>query len=84
MPKIETIKASEAPPPPKKMSKSSQDIFGALSRLKKDEVLRLTPDPDKSMRGLKTSVGRVASSNNLKIESWSDEAEEYLYVRKAP
>ncbi len=83
MPKIETIKASEAPPPPKKMSRSSQAIFSALSALKKDEVLRLQPDPDKSMRGLKTSVGRVASSNNLKIETWTDPTEDYLYVRKA-
>lgn len=83
MPRIETIKASEAPPPPRKMSKSSQAIFSALSALKKDEVLRLQPDPDKSMRGLKTSVGRVASRNALKVESWTDDNEEYLYVRKA-
>lgn len=83
MPKIETIKSSEAPPPPKKMSESSQQIFTALSALKKDEVLRLQPDPDKSMRGLKTSVGRVASRNKLKIESWTDEREESLYVRRA-
>jgi len=34
------------------------------------------------MRGLKTSVGRVASSNKLKIESWADENEDYLFVRK--
>lgn len=83
MPRIETIKASEAPPPPRKMSKSSQAIFSALSALKKDEVLRLQPDPDKSMRGLKTSVGRVASRNALKVESWTDDNDEYLYVRKA-
>lgn len=36
MPKIETIKASEAPPPPKKMSKSTQAILSALSALKED------------------------------------------------
>ncbi|MDQ4044987.1 MAG: hypothetical protein M3173_06010 [Chloroflexota bacterium] len=83
MPNIETIKASEAPPPPKKMSKATQEILEAINRLKRDEVLRLQPDPDKSMRGLKTSVGRVASSNDLQIESWTDEAQEYLYVRKA-
>jgi hypothetical protein len=82
MPKIETIKASEAPPPPKKMSKSSQAVLSALTALKKDEVLRLQPDPDKSMRGLKTSVGRVASSNNIKVEPWTDESEQYLFVRK--
>lgn len=84
MPKIETIKASEAPPPPKKMSKSSQQLFAALSSLKKDEVLRLQPDADKSLRGLKTAVGRVASRNNLKIESWTGPDDDYLYVRKIP
>ena len=83
MPKIEIIKASEAPPPPMKMSDSARAILSALSKLKKDEVLRLQPAEDKSMRGLKTSVGRVASRNSLKVESWTDEDEEYLYVRKA-
>lgn len=64
MPKIETIEASYAQLPPKKMFKASQ----AITKLKKAEVLRLQSDPDKRMRGLKSSVGRVASSNNLKIE----------------
>ena len=81
MPTIETIKASEAPPPPKKMSKAAEEITNALSRLKKDEVLRLTPDEGKSMRGLKTSVGRISSSSGIKVESWSVD-DEALYVRK--
>jgi hypothetical protein len=83
MPKIETIKASEAPAPPKKMSKASADILAAVNALKKDEVLRLQPDPGKSLRGLKTSIGRIASNNNLKVETWSDAAGDFLYVRKA-
>jgi hypothetical protein len=84
MPNIETIKASDAPPPPKKMSKASSELLSAINRLNKDEVLRIQPDPGKSVRGLKTSVGRLASTNKLKLESWSDEGQEYLYVRKAP
>lgn len=83
MPKIETIKASEAPAPPGKMSKASADILAAINALKRDEVVRLQPDPDKSIRGLKTSVGRIAASNNFTVESWSDAAGEYLYVCKA-
>ena len=83
MPHIEVIKASEAPPPPKQMSKSSSEIYNAITRLKKDEVLRMQPDPDKSMRGLKASLSRVASNNDLKIESWTDATEDFLYVRKA-
>ena len=82
MPVIETIKASDAPPPPKKMAKATAELLAAMNGLKKDEVLRLKPDPGKSLRGLKTSVGRVATGNGLKVESWSDQAQEYLYVRK--
>lgn len=37
-----------------------------------------------SVRGLKTSAGRVASGNNLKTESWTDPEQDLLYmVRKA-
>ncbi|HEV2127099.1 MAG TPA: hypothetical protein VGR22_00595 [Thermomicrobiales bacterium] len=64
------------------MSKASQEILRAITQLKKDEVLRMQPDPDKSLRGLKTAVGRVASRNDLKLETWSDEAGDVLYVRK--
>lgn len=83
MPRIETIKASEAPPPPKKVSQATQEILDAINRLKKDEVLRMQPDSGKSMRGLKTTIGRIASNNDLKVESWADPEEDFLYVRKA-
>jgi hypothetical protein len=82
MPQFETIKASEAPPPPKKLSKDASDILDAINGLKRNEVLRLQPDPDRSMRGLKMSVSRVASRHGLKIESWDDPTQDYLYVRK--
>ena len=82
MPRIEIIKASDAPPPPKKMSEAAREVLNAITRLKKDEVLRVQPDQGKTIRGLKTSVGRIASNNNLKIETWTDAEEAYLYVRK--
>lgn len=83
MPRIETIKASEAPAAAKKMSKASEEIVSAINRLKMDEVLRPQPDPVKSMRGLKTSVGRIVSCNGLKIESSTDNAQDCLYLRQA-
>lgn len=83
MPRIETIKAREAPPPPKKLSKVASEIVAAINGLKKDGVLRLQPDPGKSMRGLKTSVGWITSGNNVKVESWTDEDQQFPYVRKA-
>ena len=83
MPKIEVIKASDAPAPPAKMSKVAEQLVSALNSLKKDEVLRLEPDEGKSMRGLKTSVGRITSNAGIKVESWTDQAETAIYVKKA-
>lgn len=81
MPQVETIKLSEAPEPPKKMSQVAQQIVGGINGLKKDEVLRLQPDEGKSLRGLKTSVGRITKSHGIKVESWDDGRA--LYVKKA-
>ena len=83
MPKIEVIKASDAPAPPKKMSKVAEELVSALNSLKKDEVLRLEPDEGKSIRGLKTSIGRVTSNAGIKVELWTDQDETAIYVRKA-
>lgn len=80
MPTIETIKLSDAPPPPQKLSKITSEFQAALTALKKDEVLRLSPDEGKSIRGLKTSIGRMASSAGVKVESYDDG--QYVYVRK--
>ncbi len=82
MPVIEVIKASEAPPAPKKVHKATAEFLAALNSLKKDEVIRLTPDEGKSMRGLKTSVGRMTSSAKVKVTSW-DGDDGNLYVRRA-
>lgn len=81
MPLIETIKASDAPPPPKKVSKVTTEFLNAFNALKKDEVLKMVPDEGKSLRGLKTSVGRMTSTQGLKVESWDDG--QALYVRRA-
>lgn len=81
MPRIDTIKLSDAPVQPKKMSNAAQQIVGGINSLKKDEVLRLQPDEGKSLRGLKTSVGRITKSHGIKVESWDDG--QALYVKKA-
>lgn len=54
--RIETIKEFEVPTAPKIMSKVSADILAAINALKKDEVVRPQLDPDKKIRGLKSSV----------------------------
>ena len=81
MPTIEVIKVSEAPQAPKKLSKVADQLVTALNALKKDEVLKLSADEGKSLRGLKTSVGRITSNAGIKVTSWDDGT--YLYVQKA-
>lgn len=81
MPTIETIKAADAPAIPKKMSKGAEQIVAALNGLKKDEVLKLQPDPGKSLRGLKTGVGRIASNAGIKVTTWAVD-DTTLYVAK--
>ena len=45
-------------PPPHTMSKAASEMVNGIHALKRDEVLKLVPDEGKSLRGLKTSVGR--------------------------
>lgn len=82
MPQIETIKASQAPKPAAPVSQVAQEVRAALEPLGKDEVLKIAPDAGKSIRGLKVSIGRIASNAGIKIRSWSDD--EYVYVTKEP
>lgn len=81
MPTIEVIKQSDAPQAPKKLSKVAEQLVTALNGLNKDEVLKLRADEGKSLRGLKTSVGRITASVGIKVTSWDDGT--YLYVQKS-
>lgn len=81
MPKIEVIPASEAPEAPKKMSPIAEQLLNGVNSLKKNEVLRVVPDEGKSLRGLKTAIGRVSSNHKLKLTTWDDG--EAVYVKKA-
>lgn len=80
MPSIEVVKAADAPGAPKKQSKFAADLLGAINSLKRDEVLKLAPDPDKSIRGLKTGIGRVTKGEGLKVTTWDDG--DFVYVAK--
>lgn len=81
MPTIETIKASEAPRVPQKQSKYAAELIHAINSLKRNEVLRLAPDEGKSIRGLKTGIGRVTKGAGIKVSVWDDG--ESAYVSKA-
>jgi hypothetical protein len=78
VPTFEVIKASEAPGVPKKQSKYATALLTAISGLKKDEVLKLSADPGKSLRGVKTGVGRVTKSAGVNVTTYDDG--QYVYV----
>ena len=80
MPTIDVIKAADAPNPPGKMSKIASELIASLSGLKRDEVLKITPDPGKTLRGVKTSVGRITANAKVKVETWDDGTS--VYVKK--
>jgi hypothetical protein len=69
MPHIEVIKASEAPTQAATKSKIADQLITALMSIRKDQVLKLTPDEGKSLRGVKTSVGRVMTNANIKVNT---------------
>jgi hypothetical protein len=78
---ISVIKASEAPGVPRKQSKVAEALLAALSGLNKDEVIQITPDEGKSVRGLKTGIGRITKSAGVKVETWDDGLS--VFVKKA-
>ncbi|MGC4192522.1 MAG: hypothetical protein QM589_15350 [Thermomicrobiales bacterium] len=80
MPSIEIIKASEAPGAPRKQSKFAAELLLAINSLKKDEVLKLTPDEGKSVRGLKTGIGRITKGEGIKVNTW-DNGEDVFVAR---
>lgn len=81
MPSFETIKVADAPPQPKPLSKTTAEFLGALNALKKDELLKVSPDEGRGLRGLKASVSRMASNAGVKVEYYDDG--QFLYVKKA-
>lgn len=81
MPLIETIKASEAPGVPRKQSAYANELVSAINSLRKDEVLRVSPDTEKSLRGVKTGIGRITKSAGVKVTVWDDG--EVVYISRS-
>lgn len=81
MVKVEYISAGEAPQPPKPLTKSAAESLKILQGLRANQVARLTPDADKSARGLKSSLTRVARSNKFDIQTWTVDGDSRVYVR---
>ena len=80
--KFEYIKETDAPAQPKPISRRANEILEVINGLKEGQVAKITLDAGQSVRGLKTSFGRVASGRGIKVRSWSVPGEQVVYVKK--
>lgn len=79
---VEYISEKDAPIPPKPLSKSAEQSLDILHGIKDGYVAKVTPDEGQSLRGLRASFTRVATTQKMKIQSWSVDGEDALYVKK--
>jgi hypothetical protein len=78
VPQLTVIAASDAPPVPKRQSPYAIELIETVNGLKENEVLRVVPDEGKSLRGLKSGMGRILSGADLKVTLWDDGAAAYI------
>ncbi len=79
--RYEIIDEKDAPKPPKAVSKSAREVLELINSLKPGKVARVSPQEGQTVRGVKTSISRVASNNQKKIEVWS--IDETVYIKLA-
>jgi hypothetical protein len=79
---VEYIKESEAPKPPKPLSKSAAAALEVLTTLKDGQVAKVTPSAGQTIRGLKASFTRAAKGQKLRVQTWNVNDDPALYVKK--
>jgi hypothetical protein len=73
------IDPDKAPDPPaKKTTGKASEYIEMIENLPEDKVAEVVPDEGQSLRGIKVSVGRIASKRGLKIQSWDDGTKVYV------
>ncbi len=84
MAKVEYLNERDAPAPPKPLSKAAALSLEILKGIKDGQVAKVTPDDEgQTLRGLKSSISRVAKSHGMKVEAYeSAEFPGSLYVKK--
>jgi hypothetical protein len=78
MPQLTVIAASDAPQISKRQSPYAIKLIETVRGLKKSEVLCITPDEGKSLRGLKSGIGRIMSSAEIPVTMWDDGTNVYV------
>ena len=78
---IEFLDIKDAPEPPAKpSSKRAAEFIEMVENLPKNKVAKISPKEDQSLRGIKVSVGRIASNRSIKVRTWDDGT--HVYVRR--
>ena len=75
-----TINVSDAPVAAPKVSKVAEQLVAALANLTAGNVLAITPDEGKSIRGTKTGIGRIAAMAGFEVTTWDDGTRVYVRV----
>ncbi len=76
------MREQDAPKPPRPMSKSAAQVLDILKGIKDGQVAKVTPSSDQTIRGLKASFARVATGQKVKVQTWSVEGDDAVYVKK--
>lgn len=82
MPRIRVIPLDQAPDPPRRMTEIADEISRAITILPCGSVLALEPDADETLPDLRAVVEHVATKQGIRIDSWTDAENDYLYVRR--
>ncbi len=78
---VKYLDPDKAPAPPPKQGPSRADYFRQLlTDLPDDKVAEVTPEADQSIRGMKVSIGRVASGMGWSVRTW--DADGKVYIQK--
>ena len=63
------------------MSKQAKESHAIVAQLVPGKTAKVTPDKGQSLRGVKTGLSRVASSQGKKVQTYDDGT--HAYVRLA-
>jgi hypothetical protein len=76
---IKLIDPDKAPTPPAhKGAGKAQAFIELIESLPADKVAEITPEDGQTVRGIKVSIGRIASARKIEIQSWDSEGKVYL------
>jgi hypothetical protein len=78
MPDFHVISAAEAPAIPTRQSQYAIELLNQVRSLEKDQVLRVTPDEGKSLRGLRAGIGRIIKAAGIEAKTWDDGIHAYI------